>query len=225
MLCYGPARKRRSGRLRSVECDMGRRCGFSNTLAVALLVSMTAPAAAQFSDSYSFIQAVKDANGEKAMTFLNKPGQPTLNTRDGTSGDGALHIVVRRHDDNWLAFLLGRGAQVDIRDKQGNTPLLIAAQLSDADSARLLLLARADVNATNTRGETPLIVAVQQRDQATIRLLLAAGANPRTPDTIAGKSARDYAAEDARSATILKLIDETKPAAKPAHVSGPVLPH
>lgn len=204
---------------------MGGRIGLLKGLGLVTAIALSAPALAQFSESYQFMQAVKDRDGDKLMTFLNKPGQPTLNARDGASGDAALHILVRRHDTAWLGFLLARGAQVDIRDKNGNTPLMLAAQTSDPDSMRLLLLARAGVNATNSSGETPLIAAVQRRDLVSIRQLLAAGADPKIADTIAGKSARDYAAEDNRGAAVVKLLDDAKP--KPAgtasQISGPTL--
>jgi hypothetical protein len=55
-----------------------------------------------------------------------------------------------------------------------------------------------------------------------VRLLLSSGADPRLTDRIAGKSARDYAAEDSRSAAILKVLERPRrKAARP--VAGPVL--
>lgn len=202
---------------------MGVGRGFSRIVIAAAALTLATPGVAQFSDSYSFLKAVKDADGAKVMTYLNKPGQPVLNARDTATGDTALHIVVRRHDQSWLSFLLSRGAQTEMRDRDGNTPLLTAAQLSDAAAVRLLLQAGAKPNASNSRGETPLILAVQHRDLPIIRMLLAEGADPKIPDTIAGKSAHDYAAEDSRSTAVLKLLDESKP--KPSRpISGPVRP-
>ena len=128
---------------------------------------------------------------------------------------------MRRHDQVWLGVLLAHGAQTEVHDRDGDTPLLIAAKLSDPDSTRQLLQYGARVNATDGNGETPLIMAVQHRDMATARLLLANGADPKIADTVAGKSARDYAAEDTRSTAMLKLIEETKAAPK-GPIAGPV---
>ena len=189
----------------------------------ALLIAV--PAAAQFSDSYNFIKAVKDRDGEKVMSFLNKPGQPVLNTRDGETGDSALLIVTRRHDSVYANFLLARGADPNLRDRAGNPPLIVAAQTGDIDIARLLVGSRANVNATNNSGETALIIAVQRRDPTMTRFLISAGANPAIADTIAGKSARDYASEDTRGGAMLKILDEAKPKIDPAKISGPMLPH
>ncbi|UAK24641.1 ankyrin repeat domain-containing protein [Sphingomonas nostoxanthinifaciens] len=202
---------------------MGATRDFSRVmLATAAALTLATAAFAQFSDSYSFLKAVKDADGAKTMEFLNKPGQPVLNARDPASGDAALHMIVKRHDQTWLSFLIGRGAQVDVRDRDGNTPLMTAVQLSDPASAQLLVESGAKVNLVNNRGETPLIMAVQHRDVASARLLISAGADPKIADTIAGKSAHDYATEDSRAAPILRMMDEAKPKAPAAEIAGPV---
>lgn len=189
-------------------------------VAAGLLAS---PAVAQFSDSYKFLKAVRDRDGATASAMMGQAGSTLINTKDYGSGDSALHIVVKRRDNAWLGFLLAKGATPDIRDAQGNTPLGIAALLGFQDGIRTLVEQRAAVNIGNSRGETPLILAVQNRDLASVRLLLSAGADPKQADRIAGMSARDYAARDRRSAAILKLIDETKPAKPAAPVAGPKL--
>jgi uncharacterized protein len=180
-----------------------------------------APAQAQFSDSYDFLKAVRDRDGDKATKAIDKPGSQTINTRDYASGETALHIVVKRRDSTWLAFLLSKGAKPDLRDKDGNTALAAAARIGFVDGVTLLIAAGAPINGTNDAGETPLIIAVQARDLQTVRVLLANGADPKIADHIAGMSARDYAARDPRSGTILKTIDDTKPAKPKAPVQGP----
>jgi len=197
----------------------------SNGLVAALLIACAVPASAQFSDSYSFIKAIRDRDGDKVMTYLNKPGAPVLNTHDSASGEGALHIIVRRHDVPYMQVMLARGADANIRDRDGATPLIVAAQIGDPDMVRLLIAAGANVNAVNSRGETALIGAVQRRDATLTRVLIAAGADPKIADTIAGKNARDYASEDPRGAAIVKILDDSKPKLDPAKMSGPFLPH
>jgi len=204
---------------------MGGLRRISNGLAGALLIACAVPAAAQFSDSYNFIKAIRDRDGDKVMTYLNKPGAPMLNTRDGATGEGALHIIVRRHDTVYMQVMLARGADANIRDRDGNTPLVVAALIGDPDMVRLLIGGGANVNAVNSRGETALIAAVQRRDPTITRALIAAGGNPAVADTIAGKTARDYASEDPRGAAIVKILDEAKTKPSPAKISGPMLPH
>jgi hypothetical protein len=198
------------------------RFGQVGIAAVAAAISVV-PAHAQFSESYKFLKAVRDGDGAKVNEALDTPGTTIIDTRDYTTGEGALHIVIKRRDTTWLGFLLGRGAKADLRDTQGNTPLLLATQLGFTEGVQMLIDHRANVNLENNQGVTPIIFAVQNRDMATTRLLLAAGAITNRADRIAGKSARDYAAEDRRSAAILKMIDDAKPAKLSPKVSGPRL--
>ncbi|HYZ49059.1 MAG TPA: ankyrin repeat domain-containing protein [Sphingomonas sp.] len=193
---------------------------FRAFLSLLLLVVAAAPAGAQFSNSFNFLKAVKDRDGAKAMDLLGKGGPNLIDTQEYSSGERAIHLVVKDRDISWLAFLLQKGARVDVKDNQGNTPLMDAARVGFLDGARLLIARGAQVNAANSMGETPLIVAVQNRDLAMTRLLLTEGADPAKRDTGTGMSAREYAVRDGRSDAILKLMDEIKPAAKRG-IAGP----
>jgi ankyrin repeat protein len=185
---------------------------------------MAVPAGAQmnFSNSYTFIKAVKDRDGDKVTSLLSTPSNFVINTKESGSGNGALHFVTRDRDFTWLSFLLGKGAKADLQNDQGDTPLILASQIGWVEGADMLLRRGAGVDLANSQGETPLILAVRNRDLPMVRLLLAKGANPKHTDSVAGYSALDYARQDARAATILKLLEE--PAAKPAReVAGPTL--
>lgn len=198
-------------------------------LAAALLLSATpaalliaTPAAAQFqSKSYKFLQAVKDAKGQEVIDMLDEPGQTIINTKDPTTGEGALHIVLKRGDETYLRYLLQRGADPNLRDGRGNTPLLLAVEAGQVGCIDALLAGGANPNLANASGETPLIRAVQRRDIGMVRTLLAAKANPDQTDTLAGKSARDYIHADDRSPAIAKLIDDVPKASPTRGVAGP----
>ena len=193
-------------------------------LAAACAVGLaTSPVAAQFSQSYNLIDAVKDRDAAKAKEVLDKPGSTAVNTLDEATGESALEIVTRARDLGWMAFLLQNGAQPDLRDRKGNTPLMVAVQVGYEQGAQLLLGQGAAINAANARGETPLIMAVHNRDLPMARTLLELGANPGQTDTIAGMSARDYAERAPRCATILRLIDSIKVAPPSRKVAGPPL--
>ncbi len=156
------------------------------------LALVAVPAAAQFSDGFNFLKAVKDRDGTKATEFLDEPGTTLVNTRDQSTGQSALHIVVQRRDETWTKFLLERGANPNAIDKRGNTPLAIASSLGFVEGVELLLKRGARVDVANSAGETPLISAVHRRDIAMVRLLLKNGANADGTDN-SGRSARDYA--------------------------------
>jgi ankyrin repeat protein len=184
------------------------------------LLTVAVPAVAQFSDSYNFLKAVRERNGSKAIELLNKGGPTLIDTPDGNTGERGMHIAVKDRDLSWVGFLMQKGARVDLKDRNGNTPLMIAARIGFVDAARLLIAKGAQVNVANSFGETPLIMAAQKRDLAMVRLLLTQGADPAKRDIASGMSARDYAVRDGRSEMIVKLIDETKPVAKKG-ISGP----
>jgi hypothetical protein len=193
-------------------------------LAVAAL-GMASPAAAQFSDSFKFLEAVKKADGSAVQDALNKPGTTIINTRDVTSGESALHIVAKRRDKTWMSFLLERGANPNARDRDGVTPMQIASSLGFVDGVQLLLQYRANPSDANDAGETPLITATHHRDLVMVKLLLSGGADSSRPDN-SGRSARDYAKLDGQD-QIIAAFDgaaKTKPKVDPNKPSyGPSL--
>jgi uncharacterized protein len=188
------------------------------------LAAMAVPAVAQGLNGpgYGFLKAVRDRDGDKVQEALDRPGTTVMLTRDENSGETALHIVVKRRDIVWTRYMLGKGAAVDAKDRQGNTALLDAAQIGFVDGAQQLLDLGASVDLSNNRGETPLIIATQMHDLATVRVLVQYGADPKTTDHVAGMSALDYAKRDGRSDAILKVLQEAKPVVK-KKVSGPTL--
>jgi ankyrin repeat protein len=165
------------------------------------------PAMAQFSDSYNFLKAVKDRKGDEAEKFLAEPGTVIINTRDGTTGETALHLVIQRRDSTWLSYLLQKGANPNLADKKGTTPLMLATQLGYVDGIDWLTRKKAQVDQANRAGETALILAVQLRNSEAVRALLKAGANPDKTDSRAGYSARDYAKQDGRASDIAAIFE------------------
>ncbi|APL95799.1 hypothetical protein Sj15T_27990 [Sphingobium sp. TA15] len=199
--------------------------GRAAALTLALLSPVAAPmvARAQFSDNYNFLKAVKDADGQKVTDLIQKPGSTVINSRDVTTGDTALHLVIARRDNTWLTFLLAKGANPNLTDNNGNTPLMDAVQARFEEGARSLLTYNAQVDKANGSGETPLIRAVQLRDVGLVRLLVAQGANPDRRDTIAGMSARDYAQRDNRTPGLVEALSAAKTTTAPkGPVQGPV---
>lgn len=170
--------------------DVVRKLGRIGMIASA--IALTVPAAAQFrSEGSNFLEAVKDRDGDKATDMLSKPGNQIVNARDITSGDTGLHIVVARSDVLWVRFLLQRGADANIRNRRGVTPLQLATSLGFTDGVEALIKGGASVDIADQTGETPLIAAVHLRNVALVRLLLEKGADPDRNDN-SGRSARDY---------------------------------
>lgn len=181
---------------------------------VAVPMAWAAPAAAQFTDSYKFLDSVRKKEGQEVTDALDKGSPNLINTRDGTTGESALHIVTARRDLTWMSFMIAKGANVNARDDKGQTPLVIASNYGFAEGVDLLVSHGARVDESNNAGETPLITAVHNRNIALVRILLKAGASPNRADN-SGRSALDYAALDGKGALYGEL--ETSAKAKAAN--------
>lgn len=179
-----------------------------------------APAHAQFSDSYKFLEAVKKKEGQKVEDTLAEPGSYAINSRDVVSGETALHIVTARRDAVWLRYLIGKGADVNSQDRKGVTPLQLASNLGWIEGVEILVGSKARTDEANDAGETPLISAVHQRNTTLIKILLDGGADPDRADN-SGRSARDYALLDGKGSTLLEAI-ETSAKKKDGKTSRPV---
>lgn len=191
-------------------------CALRATAALLLLcLSATAMhgAGAQLgqSEGFKFLEAIRESakdktKGAEITEILNKPGTTVINTQDYSTRETALHIVARRNDALYTRFLLQKGANPNLRDVKGNTPLMLAVTQGADSVIADLIKGRTNLNLANQAGETPLIRAVQLRNLNAVRDLLAGGANPDQVDNIAGRSARDYALEDKRFPAMAALF-------------------
>src|SRR3546814_11422096 len=69
------------------------------TIAAGLIAATAMPAAAQFqSHAYQFLKAVRDQDALKAKEFFDKPGSTVVNSRDYSTGETGLHILVKRRE-------------------------------------------------------------------------------------------------------------------------------
>ena len=171
--------------------------------------SVAAMAQSRGYEGEEFVNAVRSADGDKAMQLLQSGGPRIVDARD-SKGDTALVAAIGNDDDRFTAFLLQKGADPNLAGRDGETPLIAAARANFPDAIGWLLGLGAKVNTANRRGETPLIIAVQQRETRIVKALLTAGADPDKSDSVAGFSARDYAKRDTRSREIQEMIAAVK---------------
>ncbi|MES2445049.1 MAG: ankyrin repeat domain-containing protein [Pseudomonadota bacterium] len=190
--------------------------------ALAFLLA-AAPAYAQhFSESYQFLEAVRKGDGTKVMQLVTDSNGSIVNTKSRETGDAALHIVAKNGDPVFLRYLIQKGANPNVQDAAGNSPMMVAVNSGFDEGVGILITYHANVNLPNNSGETPLIRAVQLRKRDLVVTLLAAGGDPDKADVIAGMSARDYARTDNRSPAIAKLLADAPKAAK-SNMAGPRL--
>ena len=108
-----------------------------------------------------------------------------------------------------IQALIEKGAEVNPKDRSGETPLHYATENGGMPVAGFLIAHGADVNAKNDKGETPLHSATFWGYQQMIELLIAHGAdiNARTNE---GQTAMDIAAQRDYSGLVTLLRERAK---------------
>ena len=85
--------------------------------------------------------------------------------------------------ETYLTMLLGKGANINARDRDGNTPLHVTIAEGGEFTqvfGKILVANGAYLNAANNNGLTPLHLAYQNDDRETAQMLLAHGADVNT---------------------------------------------
>ena len=107
-----------------------------------------------------------------------------INNRRDTEGWSPLHVAVsmKRASRQITTLLIERGANVNVYNDKGHTPLHYAALEERTEMVTLLLQAGAVADIRNSDGWTPLHVAVARKSPEVVSLLLDANAfvNART---------------------------------------------
>ncbi len=117
--------------------------------------------------------------------------------------------AVMAGDGDKVKELLDNGADVDVRDRNGMTPLILAAKKGRSQIVRLLLEKGADVNAQDeVMGWTALILASALGYKSVVKLLLENGADVSIKDKN-GMTALKYAIKN-DYVEIAKLIKAVK---------------
>src|SRR5947209_8022725 len=117
---------------------------------------------------------------------LAAPVRPPAVTRDGRAQAECASLLdaVRAGDPAEVMALLAAGADLDEKDGDGWTALMLVTVKGHLDVARELLNAGADLHAKNGKGWAALRLAVSMDDAEALRLLLEAGADVNSRDAV-----------------------------------------
>ena len=113
--------------------------------------------------------------------------------------DTGWEDAIERGDVQDVRDLLDRGTDVDARDRQGQTALMLAARAGHREIVEALIARRANLNTTAKYGLSALMLALVAGHPEVVRLLADAGTDLSLRGTgapgFAGKTAYDLAVE------------------------------
>lgn len=120
---------------------------------------------------------------DTALRWLAAQPEVDTDTRTANAmGAHAMHLAVIGGHFRVLHFLLSLpGADADVRDKQGCTPLIVAAQYGEVLCAHLLLRRGASPMAADECGDTPLHWAAYKGHEDLVILFATGAVRPLRP--------------------------------------------
>jgi ankyrin repeat protein len=92
--------------------------------------------------------------------------------------DAAWEDAIKRGNVQVVLNLLGRGADVDARDRYGQTGIMLAAHAGHREVVEILIAHRANLNITAKFGLSALMLALVAGHAEVARVLAKAGAGP-----------------------------------------------
>lgn len=110
----------------------------------------------EFRDFDAFMSFAAGGDIPAMQKFLKQFGRQYIDgSREGEGGYNALMWVSKKGNVESIRFLDENGANVNYTDRNGETPLLVAAWMGHKDAVRSLLLRGANYKATDSEGLTP----------------------------------------------------------------------
>ncbi|XP_062569451.1 ankyrin-3-like [Saccostrea cucullata] len=118
-------------------------------------------------------QAIMNGHDNIVMTLIESNAD--VNLRD-TYGKSPLFVAAESHI-RFVEHLLQFGADANICDESGFTPLHYCCSLQQNDIVKMLVENKANINIYNSEGISPLFVACLSEHESTVKLLLESGAD------------------------------------------------
>nr|WP_294786216.1 ankyrin repeat domain-containing protein [uncultured Flavobacterium sp.] len=104
-------------------------------------------------------------------------------TAQNKAGQNVLHILAGKpNQKEIIEYFLSKGVDVNKADKEGNTPLMMAATAREIAALELFLPKAKNINTQNLKGESALTYAVKNGTPEAVNLLLSKGADVNVKD-------------------------------------------
>ncbi len=151
---------------------------------IEYLMKSCAPDGAK-SSSKTLLHETIDEDDFEAVKLIVESGRVHIDDRD-KDGLTALHRVgVRRKLQpvhlEMARYLLQHGWQLEVSDKEGDTPLHIACAHGHVNLIELFIQQGADKESKNKAGNTPLFCACENGEIEAVKFLVKRGANTTVP--------------------------------------------
>lgn len=142
-----------------------------------------------------------------AISLKDKSMADLLIASGALNGISAENLILYAFQKNEVGVetMLSGGVAPDSKDKDNNTPLIIAAANGDLESAKQLVAYHATVNIKNKAGMTPLLYAVKGKHKEMAEYLINNGAKINASN-IYGQNALFWAAYNGDSKLVHNLL-------------------
>ncbi|KAK7873734.1 hypothetical protein R5R35_013266 [Gryllus longicercus] len=154
---------------------------------------------------------VPPAPSSEGAAPASRPSAPPPSAASGaTNPPASLHEAAERGDAAAVRRFLADGAQVDARDKDGNTALHIAASSGRTEVVDILIAKGAAVDRRGLRSRTPLHCAAAKGHETIVARLVTAGAKLDSRDAD-GATVAALAAQGGHAEVVLWLLEQGTP--------------
>jgi ankyrin repeat protein len=139
-----------------------------SVLCIAAAVFVNSPAYAAEADQ--LYKAAQNGDIQTVKGLLDKG--VSVNTKSST-GSYAINAAAIRNDLAMMRLLVSRGADLNVQNRDGDTPLICATKYGGGKAATIELLveAGADTAKVDSDGKTALAYAKQKKQNEAARLL------------------------------------------------------
>jgi ankyrin repeat protein len=144
-------------------------------------------------------------NRIKTIVSLN-PDLADLN-KPNKEGDTYLLKAIKKNDQEMIKLLVSSGADVNIADVSGKTPLILSIENDNLEAAKTLISSGGvNIQQRNDDGKTPLYYALSKGNPEMVKLLMNSGANPKNIEWLSDENASLFIATEDCNLEIAKLL-------------------
>jgi ankyrin repeat protein len=150
--------------------------------------------------------AIGFRNNEVIKAMLESP-LLEINAVTGYGKKSALHFAAEMGNSRAIGLLAAKRADLNIRDKNGDTPLHLAIRSGSLKAARALIEAGADLSLANNEGVQPLMLAATKKNgEYLVSLLISHGVGINVADRD-GDTALHHAAQAGNLPSVRLLLN------------------